>query len=116
MFRCVLLTTTKVTLIIRVQFMEVTMKQSPICSMLLAAVGMFFCTLPMNATAQSIADSLNFAPVFSTAHKLKKQSTGSKKRLTQKHDHVAKQKKEKKWHKKAETLGQGGFAPKKYRK
>lgn len=72
--------------------------------------------LPSAASARVISDGFAFAPTFSVAHKLKKQSTGSTKRLSQKHDHIAKQKKEKKWHKKAETPGQGSFSPKKYRK
>ena len=72
--------------------------------------------LPLSAAAQSIAKVWNFAPVLSAARKPKKQSTGSAKRLSQRHDNVAKQRKEKKWHKKVETPGQGSFAPKKYRK
>lgn len=83
---------------------------------LACAAALFVTTTPAAASARTVLHTFNSAPAFSVVHKLKKQSTGSSKRLSQKHDHVAKQKKEKKWHKKSAMPGQSSFAPKKYRK
>ena len=73
--------------------------------------------LPDVATAAASAvGSLVESSYVSVVHKPKKQSTGSWKKNKEKHQGVAKQKKEKKWHRKESTNGQKNFSSKKYRK
>ena len=54
--------------------------------------------------------------LMQVVHKPKKQSTGSWKQHRDGHEGTAKQKKEKKWHKKESSQGQKNFAPKRFRK
>ena len=76
-----------------------------------------FSTLPDVAIAAANAGGLLVESSYiSVVHKPKKQSTGSWKKNKAKHQGVAKQKKEKKWHRKESTSGQKNFSSKKYRK
>jgi hypothetical protein len=68
------------------------------------------------SAARNGGSSLVESSYVSVVHKPKKQSTGSWKKNKAKHHGVAKQRKEKKWHRKESTIGQKSFSPKKYRK
>lgn len=81
-----------------------------------ATLSVVFGLAPIKAVAQALPKLVAIVPSFFVGHKPKKQSTGSWKKNRETHQNLNKQKKEKKWHKKAETPGQGSFSPKKYRK
>ena len=68
---------------------------------------------PQSIELQSVVSEYGLIQV---AHKPKKQSTGSWKQHRDGHQGIARQKKEKKWHKKESTQGQKNFAPKRFRK
>lgn len=84
---------------------------------LTVALAVLLSILPDIASATANRSGSLFASAYvSVVHKPKKQSTGSWKKNKEKHQGVAKQQKEKKWHRKESTSGQKNFSPKKYRK
>ena len=83
-----------------------------------ACVAMMLGGATTGAAPQSIElqSAVSEYGLIQVAHKPKKQSTGSWKQHRDGHQGIAKQKTEKKWHKKESTPGQQNFAPKRFRK